>query len=326
MRDASPGAKNNGKKEKTMKLATTTGDFGHYFRDNESKIRALHRAGFRHIDLSLYGDADPASVFMQDGWEKEVTKIGSVAAGLGMDFVQSHAPGGNPLLEGDSRDLLLAATIRSLEICAMLGIPNTVVHAGWADDLLYADREAEETYFERNMAFFRELIPTMEKTGVMVLVENTTHANMGDRWYLYTGQEMKDFLAYADHPLFGACWDTGHANVEGHQYEDLVTLGKDLRAIHFNDNRGGGDEHVMPYLGTMSVDEALCGMRDAGYDGVFTFECDSTTRPASYWQGDRRRWKEEKAAEAPLRLREALERALYICGEEILAAYGYPVE
>ena len=309
-----------------MKLATTTGDFGRYFPDNESKIRALYRAGFRHIDLSLYHDADPASVFMREGWEKEVGHIRAVAEELGMDFVQSHAPGGNPLQYGAGWDLLLASTVRSLEICAMLGIPNTVVHLGWADDLLYEDKAAEEAYFERNMEFIRGLIPTMEKTGVMVLAENTTHANMGSRWYLYTGEEMKDFLRYADHPLLGACWDTGHANVEGHQYADLTALGGDLRAIHFNDNRGGGDEHVMPYLGTMSVDEVMCGLRDSGYRGVFTFECDSSARPADYWQGNRRRWREERIAEPPLAVQEALERALYLCGEAILTAYGYPVE
>ena len=309
-----------------MKLATTTGDFGRFYSDNESKIRALYRAGFRHLDLSLYRDADPKSVFMQDGWEREVDRLRQVADELGMDFVQSHAPGGNPLKFGAEWDLLLAATRRSLEICALLGIPNTVVHLGWASDLPYEDKAAEDAYFERNMTFIRGLIPTMEKTGVMVLVENTTHANMGQSWYLYTGAEMKDFLRYAAHPLLGACWDTGHANVEGHQYADLTALGEDLCAIHFNDNRGGGDEHVIPYLGTMSVDEVMCGLRDIGYRGVFTFECDSSARPADYWQGNRRRWREERIAEPPLAFQEALERALYVCGESILTAYGYPVE
>ena len=309
-----------------MKLATTTGDFTRYFPDSESRIRALYRAGFRHIDLSLYRDADPNSVFMKDGWRDEVKRLAETADGLGMDFVQSHAPGGNPLSRDGHWDLLLAATVRSIEICSMLGIPNTVVHLGWADDLPYADKAAEEVYISRNMEFVEKLFPAMEKTGVKVLVENSTHANMGDRWYLYTGREMKDFLSYAGHPLLGACWDTGHANVEGHQYSDLTALGDGLCAIHFNDNRGGGDEHVLPYLGTMSVDEVMCGLRDIGYRGVFTLECDSSARPAEYWQGDRRRWKEERIAEPPLALVEALERALYVCGEEILAAYGYEVE
>ena len=104
-----------------MKLATTTGDFTRYFPDTESRIRALYRAGFRHIDLSLYRDADPASVFMKEGWEREVSRLAEIAGELGMDFVQSHAPGGNPLERGPKRDLLLASTVRSLEICAMLG-------------------------------------------------------------------------------------------------------------------------------------------------------------------------------------------------------------
>ena len=47
-----------------MKLATTTGDFGRRFPDNENRIRALCRAGFRHLDLSLDREADPKSVFM----------------------------------------------------------------------------------------------------------------------------------------------------------------------------------------------------------------------------------------------------------------------
>ena len=202
----------------------------------------------------------------------------------------------------------------------MLGIPHTVYHAGWKLGL------SKEEYFEQNMRFVRRLIPTMEKTGVMLLIENSTRANMGERYYFYTGQDMVDFIEYADHPLLGACWDTGHANIEGHQYNDIVALGHHLRALHFNDNRGHGDEHIMPYLGTMSVDEVMCGLRDIGYRGDFTFECDSSLRPANCWQGNRRRWKDEIIAEPTAAMYEIMERALYVCGEQILTAYGYSVE
>ena len=303
-----------------MKLATTTGDFGRYFPGNEDRIRALHRAGFRHIDLSLYGDNTEASPFMRENWMDEVEHIRRVAAELGMDFVQSHAPSCNPLEFEQNWELQVAVTARSLEVCAALGIPHAVYHAGWKLGL------SKEEYFEQNMRFVRRLIPTMEKTGVMLLIENSTRANMGERYYFYTGQDMVDFIRYADHPLIGACWDTGHANVEGHQYDDIVAMGKHLRALHFNDNRGHGDEHIMPYLGTMSVDEVMCGLRDIGYTGDLTFECDSSVCPADYWQGNRHRWQEERIAEPPLAVAEAMERALYVCGETILTAYGYPVE
>ena len=80
-----------------MKLATTTGDFGHIYNDNTDRIRALYRAGFRHIDLSMYQDNTADSPFMQDNWRDEVDRIRRAADELGMDFVQSHAPSCNPL-------------------------------------------------------------------------------------------------------------------------------------------------------------------------------------------------------------------------------------
>ena len=303
-----------------MKLATTTGDFGHVYSDNADRIRALHRAGFRHIDLSLYGDNTADSPFMQENWRDEVDRIRRAAEELGMGFVQSHAPSCNPLEFEQDWELQVAVTARAIEVCALLGIPHTVYHAGWKPGL------SKEEYFEQNMRFVNRLIPTMEKTGVMLLIENSTRANMGERYYFYTGQDMVDFIEYAGHPLIGACWDTGHANIEGHQYDDIVALGHHLRALHFNDNRGHGDEHVMPYLGTMSVDEIMCGLRDIGYKGDFTFECDSSLRPAGSWQGNRRRWKEERIAEPTAAMYEIMERALYVCGEQILTAYGYSVE
>lgn len=314
-----------------MKLTTTTGDFAYGYPTDAERIQALHRAGFRHIDLSLYGEARSDSPYLCDGWEKEVDLLRRTADACGMDFVQSHAPGGNPLSFDSQWELLLASTIRTLEICRMLGIPNTVVHVGWADDLRSSRETDRELYFARNMKFINALIPTMEKTGVSVLVENSTHANMGDRCYLYSGQDMKDFTEYAHHPLIGACWDTGHANIEGNQYDDILAMGNCLRAIHFNDNRGTQDEHLMPYLGTLNVDEVMCGLSDIHYDGAFTFECDSSLRPAQYWLGNRREWRgckpeNNRCIEPPVALREAMEHALYQCGAELLTAYGYPIE
>ena len=303
-----------------MKLATTTGDLKKIYPDRAEHIRALNRAGFRHIDLNLYPEYTADSVFMRDDWMTEVDRLHRTADELQMDFVQAHAPDCNPLDFEKDWEFQVAVTARSLEVCAALGIQNEVFHTGWKAGL------SKEEYFEQNMIFVNRLMPTVEKTGVRLLIENSTKANMRECYYFFTGQDMNDFLAYAGHPLMGACWDTGHANVEGHQYEDIVTLGENLRALHFNDNSGKGDEHIMPYLGTMSVDEVMCGLRDIGYKGVFTFECDSSLRRSTGWFGNRRRWKDERILEPPAPLYEAMERALYVCGESILTAYGYEVE
>ncbi len=309
-----------------MKLATSTGDFTGYFDNDEARVDALYRAGFRHIDLSLYDMTSHAHPYMQDGWQEKILRLRDFAASRGMDFVQSHAPSANPLQFDEQREVCIAATRRALEICALLSIPVSVFHTGWSTDILYDAPAAGERYAIENMKFITPLLPMMEKTGVRLLIENSTHANMGERYYFYTGKEMKDFLRYANHPLLGACWDTGHANIEGHQYEDLVALGDDLCAIHFNDNRGTCDEHIMPYLGTMSVDEVLCGLREIGYRGVFTLECDSSLRNYDYRPGSRRPWNEKIAPVADVATAEAMEHTLFVCASSILTRYGYPVE
>lgn len=298
-----------------MKIATTTGDFERFCPKMEDRIRHIAEAGFRYIDLNLYREAAPNSVTLSENWRESVESWRKTADDLGVKFVQCHSAGGNPLNKDDKFDILLQATIRSIEICGILGIPNTVVHSGWADKI------SKSEYFEQNLAFYQLLFPAMEKNNVNVLVENSTKANMGDRYYFLTGADMVEFFEYANHPLLHACWDTGHANCEGHQYEDIMALGDHLRAIHFNDNRGGGDEHIIPYCGTMSVDAVMQGLLDSGYKGYFTFEADSTLRPYKYWQGDRQSFENERAKEAPLHVQKTFERAMYEIGEYILREY-----
>ena len=81
-----------------MKIATTTGDFGFWCPTNEERIRELYRAGFRYIDLSMYSFT-PESPYMQENWRDEVQKLKDLAEELGMQFVQAHSQGGNPLSE-----------------------------------------------------------------------------------------------------------------------------------------------------------------------------------------------------------------------------------
>lgn len=293
-----------------MRFATTTGDFDAYFQSTPEKVRQIHLAGFSSIDISFY-DRNASN-----SWESEIPKLKDLEQELGVAYVQAHCPGGNPLCHDQNWQPLLDATITSIRCCGLLGIPNTVIHAGWADHL------GKEAFFEENLKFFQLLFPAMEQYGVNLLIENSTRANMGERYYFYTGSDMKEFLEYANHPLLHACWDTGHANIEGHQHQDLVDLGKELYAIHFNDNRGTLDEHIHPFMGTMSVDEIMHGLLDANYQGAFTMECNSTLRPASYWLGNRHPYsRDERLFNPPLAIAQASEKLLFETGKAILQAY-----
>lgn len=300
-----------------MKIATTTGDFALYCKQDIERIRQLHLAGFRYIDLSIYAlTAD--SPYMQAGWQDAVLALKEEAAGLGMKFVQAHSPGGNPLdPDAAKTDALVAATVRSIEICHLLGIPNTVVHPG------YAPGADKAQWFEGNRAFFRRLFPAMERYGVNVLMENSTAANMGSMYFANSGADMAEFLRFADHPLLHACWDTGHANCEGSQYDHIRALGKDLYAIHYNDNHGDKDEHLIPYFGTLNHDEVIHALMDIGYSGYFTLECSSSLIQKNYWLGGRRDFAADTRLEAPqLFMQQKLEALLYDICRYMLSSYG----
>ncbi len=301
-----------------MKLATTTGDFGRYKLSYEECIQNVYEAGFRYLDLSLYDVSDNNPLFFADNREENTKALKALADSLGCSFVQAHSPNTNNL--GDKENAYsdaLFKTVRAVEICAALGIPRLVVHAGWSSRI-----KDKEIWFKENKKFYKEALSAAEKYGVNILCENSTVKNMGDMYYLISGKDMREFCEYVDHPLFHACWDTGHANCEGNQYDEIVSMGRHLMAVHFNDNRGSGDEHIIPFMGTMNVDEIMTALIDVGFTGPLTFECDSALRPYDYWQGDRRRFeKSKRLSNPPLELAKEMERFLYKTGECILKAY-----
>ena len=300
-----------------MKIATTTADFERYTYSDADRIRELHRAGFKCIDLSLYNIEEVNRVYNDNDFHREVEKLKSLAEELCVSYAQAHLPGGNPLQKDAEWEDFLRATLRSIEICGMLGIKNAVIHAGWKSGIEKAEWQRE------NREFIDLLLPTLEKWGVNLLIENSTRANMGDRYYVNSGRELLDFIEFVNHPQVHACWDTGHANCEGSQYEDILTLGEHLYAIHYNDNRGKSDEHLAPYMGTLNHDEVMCALIDAKYKGYFTLECCSPLTPAKYWHGDRRVFEREtRLLEPKLPMQRKIEELLYETAKHILSEYG----
>jgi len=299
-----------------MKLATTTADFWKYISSVEEQITKIHEAGFCYIDLNLYRENTMDSLYMQDNWKDYVNGLKKHAESLGMEFVQAHAPDTNPICKDEKWEMQLKTTLRSIEVCGLLGIPNIVVHSGWADGV------SKEEYFEQNRDYYRLLLPTAEENGVNVLIENSMHANMGEKYFFFTGAEMREFIDYVNHPRLRACWDTGHANAEGDQYSHIMELGDYLCALHVQDNTGTSDMHIMPYCGTLNPDDLMHALIDSGYQGVFTFEADNTLHLAHGWPIGRREFKKDnRAANPTIKIQEAAEKLLYEIGVHILSSY-----
>ena len=256
-----------------MKIATTIGEMYPYSFSPADAVAAYEGTGFHYLDYSFYNViSSPNNPFMSDGWKKTVEGAKNTAESLGFKFVQAHAPA--CAVRGKESEIGILATQRSIEACGMLGIPNAVLHTSYSRQHLYpADREA---YFEYNRKFICELLPIAEKNNVTLCIENSSFGNMQGMYFFMTAAEMNEFIAYMDHPLIGACWDTGHALMEGKsdQYKDLLELGANLKAVHIHDNNGR-DSHLAPYCGKLQLDSIVRGLKDVSFKGYFTFEADN---------------------------------------------------
>ena len=300
-----------------MILATTTEDFFHFAATHKERVFHLHEAGFRYIDLSLEHPRADDPLY-GDAYISAAKELRTYAESLGMRFVQCHAPSCNFLTEEDeSAPRAKALITRAIEICGILGIPNVVTHAGWQKESLSLD-----AWTERNRNFYLSLMPIAQENGVRVLTENSAHANLPN-YYLYNGKAMRDFASAVDHKSFGLCWDTGHANLEGPQYDEILALGDALCAIHLHDNRGVHDEHLLPFMGTVNMDEIMHALIDVGYTGAFTFEAKHSFCFGKVGAKERFSYPVDTRLKNPtLAMQKSLERTLFTIGKEILTAYN----
>lgn len=294
-----------------MKLATTTGDFWKYTTDQIEAITYIQEAGFRYLDYKFALDYQERTGVYAEDWQAQIARMQAHAEHLGMQFVQAHSPMGKPLAEDNEQFVL--DTIRCIEACGMMGIPNLVVHSG------YRSRISKEECFRQNKVFFDRLLAVAEKCDVNILVENFNKMNNPNVYWIDNANDQLALIELVNHPLFHAVWDTGHANLlETPQDEALRLLGSHVRALHVQDNLGDRDTHMLPFTGTLNIDSLMHGLSEIGYDGYFTFEVGHFFR----YGDDRRPYeKDTRLADPPLSLKIAEERLLYEVGKAILTAY-----
>lgn len=301
-----------------MKLATTTSDFGAYGLTQQETVDCICQAGFRYIDYNFGLDYNRRNGAYSDDWQQHLADVKQRAEAQGASFVQAHAPMGKPILRGDYHTQFVNDTIRSIEGCALLGIPNLVVHSGYEQDI------SKEECFERNRDFYLELMPAAEKTGVNILLENFNKMNIEGMYWVDNAKDQRAMIDYIDHPMLHACWDTGHGNMqETPQDEALRTLGHHVYALHVQDNLGNDDHHLAPFCGSLSIDSLMHGLIDIGYKGCFTFEATNFFLAP----GKRRPFEaDQRMIKPPLALRIKAESMLLDIGKIVLDAYGFEAE
>ncbi|MBE7026649.1 MAG: sugar phosphate isomerase/epimerase [Ruminococcaceae bacterium] len=288
-----------------MNLATTTYDFFGCVPTQFEMIECLKKSGFSYADYSFEIDYKNRDGVYSADWKDYVKKLNEHCDKTGVKIAQSHSPMGKPL--EPNNDDFINDTIRCIEACGELGIPNIVVHSGYLPG--YSKKET----LAKNKIFYEKLLCVAEKYGVEILVENFNKMCVEGLYWIDNATDLLEMIECVNHPLFQAVWDTGHANMQPMTQEDEITLlGSHIKALHIQDNDGNLDQHLCPFFGTLDMDSVLKGLKNIGYDGFFTFEAtaffNQKAHPNTNFTKD-------------LEYRFAAEKLMHKIGESIVASY-----
>ncbi|MEF3302984.1 sugar phosphate isomerase/epimerase family protein [Paenibacillus sp. GYB003] len=242
-------------------------------------VRRCAAAGFASLDMN-YWDFQKQVLHMSEEEERAWARdIRASADEAGVRFTQMHGPVHGPTFANLVLELTLDAyerlVERSLRTAHILGVPWVVFHPS---NLSVDGGESYEQTLEFNVRFYRKFVPILEETGVGIALENMTGHRQA-RTYFTVPEEQIELIDALDHPLVGACWDTGHGHkMSLNQKEAIAALGSRLKATHIQDNNGTHDQHVLPYQGTIRWDEVAQTLKAIGYEGDFTYETHNSIR------------------------------------------------
>ena len=236
----------------------------------EDAIRALAQAGFRYIDMNLCAFARGTEALTQEDWQDWCHRQRETAEKVGVKLTQAHAhffqlqPDNTPAPWDE--ELMR----RSIEAAKILGTEWMVFHPYSCCD---GDWYSLETSRRVNVELFRRYADQCGDSGVHIAIENMIEHQDRTRRYCTAPEELIELHDTLNDPIFGICWDFGHANLNKvDQCAALRRIGKRLHALHVNDNWGLKDDHQPPFFGTIDWFPIMKTLGEIGYTGNFTYE------------------------------------------------------
>ncbi len=264
-----------------MRISTTTGICGTvlwtqkmYF-SCEDAIRAVAAAGFDAIDMSFETYGRAGLPLTRPDWRDWVKRQKEICDAVGLPITQGHAHFYTSAQAREftplDREEHTVMILRDIEAAGICQVPWLVIHPENAyDGAGYSRRMTLKRETER----FKRFGEAAARCGVGIAIENIGKNKNGDKFFGTTPEELLELLdCLGDDDLFGICWDTGHGNLNKiNQPEAIRQMGKHLKALHVNDNRGEKDEHQLPYLGNIPWEPLMLALKEVEYAGDFTYE------------------------------------------------------
>lgn len=140
--------------------------------------------------------------------------------------------------------------------CANYEIPTMVVHPSSGNSV--------PPFTLTGLDRFKRIIDKAERYHINVAFENM-------RRYEY----LEYILNNIDSARAGFCYDSGHHNYWGPDYDLLKQYGARLMALHLHDNNGKEDQHLLPFDGAIDWTETMQKIKQYGYKGPIAVEVEN---------------------------------------------------
>lgn len=262
----------------------------------EEGFAILKRAGFSCADFSLNGYLLNTSLYkseLNDFFDKTIQeleqfftphKLGAQAAGITINQMHMPYPIYLPGADRELNDYLWGHVApKSMAVCAFLGCPYIVIHGFKLAHFL----GTEELEWQETAKFIDSIAPIAKEMGITICIENL-YDSLGGHFVegpCCDAEKAVDRIDYFNDKygaeVLGFCFDTGHANIVGIDFEKFVTtLGSRLKALHIHDNDGASDLHQIPFTFTKTRDNLpssdwdgfIRGLKKIHFDKVLSFE------------------------------------------------------
>jgi sugar phosphate isomerase/epimerase len=252
-----------------MQFALSTHLF-HGDRLTGSHFETIAAHGFDRVELfatrTHFDYRDAAEVDRIGGW---LSKLGIVAGSMHAPICASFMRGewgrsySNAAAQAARRQEAIDETRAAMNAARMLGCESMVVHLGLPREQNASAGDNDVGAVRRSL---EQLAVISSEFGVRLALEVIPNS-------LSTPDALLECLE-GDLELgdAGVCLDFGHAHLMGGAPEAVETLAGHVITTHVHDNLGAGDDHLVPFAGTIDWATTIAAIWKIGYGGPLVFE------------------------------------------------------
>ncbi len=215
----------------------------------EPYLARIAAAGFTHVHWCHHWASD----FVYS--RPEIARIRRWLADCGLAVLDIHASAGQEKRWGSEEEYERLAGVElvanRLEMAAELGAGAIVLHARAREPLASQLRSLES------------LAPAARRLGVRIALENLPGEGFG---------RIDELFASCGPDVLGLCYDSGHGNIGCDSTDDVARRGDRLIALHLNDNDGSGDQHRIPFTGTVDWSRVTAAIAGSSYARCVSLE------------------------------------------------------